>query len=169
MRTIKEDEIEAITRSLSELRIAREAANGRFNRQERALHIQLATATGVVIPGEPTIVPPDNSAQVARGIQSQGPIDLPNVVKSEPNTAHTPTEPVKEVFQDITSSKDLKPGDSVRITNRLGHIQGEPIEADRRATVLKVNPVRITIETLSGVKTSRIKRNLQKVVQSIVV
>ena len=169
MRTIKEDEIGAITRSLSELRIAREAANGRFNHQERALHIQLARATGVAIPIEPASVPSDYIPQIAEGIQSQDPIDLPNVVKSESNIAHTPTEPIKEVFQDITSSKDLKPGDSVRITNRLSHIQGEPLEADRRATVLKVNPVRISIETLSGVKTSRIKRNLQKVVQSIIV
>ena len=169
MRTIKEDEIEVITWSLSELRIAREATNGRFNRQERALHIQLARATGVVIPSEPKTVPSDYSPQVAEGIQAQGPINLPNVVKSESNIAHTPTEPTKEVFQDIASSRDLMPGDLVRITNRLSHIQGEPIEADRRATVVKVNPVRITLETLSGVRTSRIKRNLQKVVQSIVI
>ena len=56
MLTVKEDEIESITRSLNELRVTREETNDRFNRQERALHIQLARATGVVIPSEPPTV-----------------------------------------------------------------------------------------------------------------
>ena len=169
MRTVKEDEIESITRSLNELRVAREETNGRFNRQEQALHIQLARATCVILPSEPTTVPSDYSPQVTEAFQPQGSIDLPTVVKGEPRIAHTTTEPIKEVFQDISSPRDLKPGDLVRITNRLSHVQGTPIEADRRATAVKVNPVRITVETLSGVRTSRIKRNFQKVVQSIII
>ena len=118
MRTVKEDEIESITRALNNLRVAREETNGRFNRQERALHILLSRATGVAIPSEPITVPSDHSPQIAEDILSQGSIDLPNTVKSEPSITNTPIEPIKEVFQDISSPRDLKPGDLVCITNQ---------------------------------------------------
>ena len=54
----------------------------------------------------------------------------------------------------------IQVGDRVRIANRLSHISGEPSEEDRLATVIKVNRIRVQVETDDGHKTSRIRGNL---------
>ena len=65
------------------------------------------------------------------------------------------------VFAPISSTRQVSVGSRVRITNGLSHISGAISEADRLATVLKVNRVRVQVRTDSGEVTSRIRSNLQ--------
>ena len=65
------------------------------------------------------------------------------------------------VFAPISSTRLVSVGSRVRITNGLSHISGAISEADRLATVLKVNRVRVQVRTDSGEVTSRIRSNLQ--------
>ena len=55
----------------------------------------------------------------------------------------------------------MRIGDRVRITNRLAHISEPVTEDDRLATVVKVNRIKIAIRTDSGHTTSRIRSNLE--------
>ena len=65
------------------------------------------------------------------------------------------------VFAPISSTRQVSVGSRVRITNGLSYISGAISEADRLATVLKVNRVRVQVRTDSGEVTSRIRSNLQ--------
>ena len=64
-------------------------------------------------------------------------------------------------FVAISTSRPVTVGSRVRITNGLSHISGPISEADRLATVTKVNRIRIQVRTDSGQITSRFRANLQ--------
>ena len=70
-----------------------------------------------------------------------------------------------EIAVPITSPREVKIGDLVRITNRISHATGTETEQDRLATVTKVNRILIQVETDSGYKTSRIRNNLLLLIQ----
>ena len=69
----------------------------------------------------------------------------------------------KEESEDNSASRErpLVIGSRVRILNRITHATGTETEADRLATVIKVNRVRIKVKTDSGKVTNRIRSNLQ--------
>ena len=71
------------------------------------------------------------------------------------------TVPTALVFVPISSPRGVRVGDRVRITNRLSHITGTPTEDDRLAIVIKVNRIKIRIRTDSGHRTSRIRSDLE--------
>ena len=64
-------------------------------------------------------------------------------------------------FVAISTSRPVTVGSRVRITNGLSHVSGPICEADRLATVTKVNRIRIQVRTDSGQVTSRVRANLQ--------
>ena len=71
------------------------------------------------------------------------------------------------IFVPISSTRQVSVGSRVKITNGLGHISGAISEADRLATVVKVNRVRVQVRTDSGEVTSRIRSNLQIAINQV--
>ena len=78
-----------------------------------------------------------------------------SVASEESSKANDPS------FVSISGPRQVRVGSRVRITNGLSHISGAISEAHRLATVVKVNRVRVQVRTDSRQVTSRIRSNLQ--------
>ena len=157
----EEERVNYIIGQLSRLRLCRERFNREVNQREERLLQQLSDARGLGL--EHTSYDPLARSQLSSSDSESGDRSLVDVIIEEATTPASirflPTPPTP-VFVPISSPRGVRIGDRVKITNRLSHLSGTVSEADRLATVTKVNRIKIGIRTDSGHVTSRIKSNL---------
>ena len=157
----EEERFNYIIGQLSRLRLCRERFNLEVNQREEMLLQQLSDARGLGL--EHTSYEPLTRNQLSSTDSDSGERSLVDAIIEEttaPASIRFLPTPPPPVFVPITSPRGVRIGDRVRITNHLTHISGTASEADRLATVTKVNRIKIGIRTDSGHATSRIKSNL---------
>ena len=158
----EEQELNDIIIALTRLRLCRERFNSEIALREEGLYRRLSTIRSLGLEHfsyEPLRRHPLSSTSSESGQQSE--LDRIIADANTPDRLHLATIPTALVFVPISSPRGVRIGDRVRITNRLTHISEPVTEDDRLATVVKANRIRITIRTDSGHTTSRIRSNLE--------
>ena len=165
---MQDRELKTITTSLNRLRLVRENINKEFDDKEKRLLNRLAILTNVDLAA-------DNQVNLEPGSDNESVPDLETIVSSvfaptpvlsfDASAAyHQAPLPTLSPYRPYTSTRAFVVGDRITITNRLSHVKDRPAsEADRKGTVTKINLVHVRILTDSGIETSRIRKNLERI------
>ena len=158
----EEQEINDIIIALTRLRLCRQRFNSEIEVREQGLYQRLSDIRSLGL-GNLSYEPLRRHPLSSTSSESGEPSELDHIIAdaNEPDRLRQATIPTASVFVPISSSRGVRVGDRVRITNHLTHIIGPITEDDRLATVVKVNRIKINIRTDSGHTTSRIRSNLE--------
>ena len=154
----EEQELNDIVIALTRLHLCRERFNSEIELREQGLYRRLSAIRSLGLENisyEPLRRHPLSSTSSESGQQSE--LDRIIADANTPDRLRQAAIPTALVFAPISSPRGVRIGDRVRITSRLTHVT----EDDRLATVVKVNRIKITIRTDSGHTTSRIRSNLE--------
>ena len=162
----EDQEVNDIIIALTRLRLCRQRFTSEVDLREQGLYQRLSEIRDLGlgdISYEPLRRHPLSSTSSESGELSE--IDRIIADAIRPDRLLLATAPTASIFVPISCPRGVTVGDRVRITNRLSHITGPPTEDDRLATVIKVNRIKIGIRTDSGHRTSRIRSNLEVLIE----
>ena len=152
--------------ALNRLRLCRQRFNSEIDLREQGLYQRLSDIRSLGLENityEPYRRHPLSSTSSESGELSE--VDRIIEDAAQPDRLLLATVPTATVFVPISSPRGVLVGDRVRITNRLSHVPGPTTESDRLATVIKVNRIKIGLRTDSGHRTSRIRSNLELLIE----
>ena len=152
--------------ALNRLRLCRQRFNSEIDLREQGLYQRLSDRRSLELDNityEPYRRHPLSSTTSESGELSE--VDRIIEDAAQPDRLLLATVPTATVFVPISSPRGVLVGDRVRITNRLSHVPGPTTESDRLATVIIVNRIKIGLRTDSGHRTSRIRSNLELLIE----
>ena len=152
--------------ALNRLRLCRQRFNSEIDLREQGLYQRLSDLRTLEL-GNITYEPYRRHTLSSTTSQSGELSEVDRIIEdaAQPDRFLFATIPTASVFVPISSPRGVLVGDRVRITNRLSHVPGPTTESDRLATVIKANRIKIGLRTDSGHRTSRIRSNLEVLIE----
>ena len=163
----EEQEINDIIIALTRHRLCRQRFDSEIELREQDLYQRLSDIPGLGLE-DISYGPLRRHPLSSTSSESGDPSEIDHIIAdaNQADRLRLATITTASVFVPISSPRGVRVGDRVRITNRLSHITGPPTEADRFATVVKVNRIKINIRIDSGHRTSRIRSNLEVLLET---